>query len=145
MKAVGDALGCCQFYHGVHHVAATCHTEANVPRTFDNELGCFDEILRTFLHRDSSEEGNHLLFSLSERDTLVNDFLMMVAERIYRVVHGKTLPRILMIVVDDCLTRQLTNTHNAVSMVHSVLFDAVHGGIHVSSTSVEVCCVHVDH
>ena len=45
----------------VHHIAAARHHEADVLCTLEHLGGSFDEILRSFLEGDSSEEGNHLV------------------------------------------------------------------------------------
>ena len=49
-----------------------------------------------------------------------------------------------MILVDDRLTCQFTNTHNTVSMVHSVLLNAVDCGVYFATRTVEIRCMHMD-
>ena len=43
-----------------------------------------------------------------------------------------------MILVDDRLPGKLAYAHYAVGMVHSILLDAVHGWIHLTSGAVEI-------
>ena len=49
-----------------------------------------------------------------------------------------------MVLIDDRLTGELAHAHDAVSMVHSVLLDAIDGRIHFASRAVEICGVNVD-
>ena len=49
-----------------------------------------------------------------------------------------------MILVDDGLTRELRHTHDTVGPVHTVLLDTIDGGVHLTTTAVEVGSMHVD-
>ncbi len=59
-------------------------------------------------------------------------------------MYREALAGILVILVDDGLTRQFRHTHDAVGIVHTVFLDAVDGGVHLSARAVEVCSVDVD-
>ena len=55
---------------------------------------------------------------------LVGDYVeVLLTERIYGIVHGYALARILMVLVDDRLTSELTDTHDAVSVIHTILLN----------------------
>ena len=64
--------------------------------------------------------------------------LQFLAQRINRIVNSEALARILMIVIDDRLTRQLADTHYAVSIIHSILFYGINGRIHIATATVKV-------
>ena len=49
-----------------------------------------------------------------------------------------------MILVDDRAARQLGHAHDAVGIVHTVLLDAVDGGVDLAAGAVEVSSVHMD-
>ena len=72
------------------------------------------------------------------------DGLILVGQRIHGIVYGIALTRILMILVDDRLTRQLRHTHDAVGIVHTVLLDTVNGRIHLTTRTVEVGSMNMD-
>ena len=124
MAAVGNAIFSCQVNHGIHHVARACKAETDVVRTVEYALGSFDEILRTLLHGDTSQVGNHLLLRTARRGNL----RVFLTERINGIVHGHALTRILVILMDDGLARQLTHAHDTVGMIHTVLLDAIDRG-----------------
>ena len=135
MEAVGNATLGSQIDHRIHHIARACHAETHVAGTMEHHVGCLDEILWTFLHGDTSKEGNHLLFSCMVRTW---NILILLRQRINGVVHGEALTRVLMILVDHRLTSQLRHTHNTVGIVHSVLLNRVDGGVHLTTRTVEV-------
>ena len=59
-------------------------------------------------------------------------------------MHGDALGWILVVVADDGLPCEFRNAHDAVGIVHTVLFDTVNGGVHLSARAVEVGGMHVD-
>ena len=62
MEPVCNTTFCSQIDHCVQHITRTCHNKTNVTGTFQNH-GCrFYEIFRSFLHGDTPQESNNLLF-----------------------------------------------------------------------------------
>ena len=59
-------------------------------------------------------------------------------------MHGEHFARILIVLMNNCLTCQLTYTHDTVSMVHTILFNRINGRVHITTASVKVCGVHMD-
>ena len=59
-------------------------------------------------------------------------------------MHRKDLARILMILIDNCLTSEFTDAHNAVSIIHSVLLYTVNRRIYLASTAVEISGMHMN-
>ena len=104
MEAVCDATLCCKVNHGVHHVTATCHAETHVACTLEHHIGSLNEVFRTLLHGDTTKEGHHLLLALM---VWAWDVLPLLLQWIHRIVHGKALAWILVILVDHGLTGQL--------------------------------------
>ena len=72
------------------------------------------------------------------------DVLQLLSERIHRIVHGEALSRILVVVVDNGLTSQLRHAHDAVGIIHTILLYSIHGRIHLTTTAVEIGCMHMD-
>ena len=141
MEAGGNATLSSQLDHSVHHVARACHTEAYIVGAMKHHVGSLDEVLRTFLHGDTTQEGDHLLLASMVR---TRNGLILFRQRINGVVHGEALTRILMVLVNDGLTCQLRHTHDTVGIVHTVLLDAIDGGVHLAARTVEVGGMHVD-
>ncbi len=54
--------------HLVHHIARTRHDEAHVVGVLQHFSGGFDEVFRTFLHRDAAEERDHLVLAVRHAD-----------------------------------------------------------------------------
>ena len=134
MEAVGNASCCCHFNHGVHHVARTCHAEAYVACTFQHEGGGFDEVFRSLLHGDTAQEGDYLFLSVFTLFALFGHHVEDVARKgIDGVVHGDALGRVLMVVVDDGLPGEFGHAHDAVGVVHTILFDAVDSGVDIAA------------
>lgn len=144
MELVGYSTLCGKFDHVVHHVSRSGHAETDVVCAAQNECGGFHEILGAFLHGDASQESHHLFVVVLFCASFVYYFLNFGGQRIDGIVHRDTFRRILVIVVDDGLAGQLTDTHDAVCMVHSVFFDAVYGWVHISAATVEIRCMDVD-
>ena len=140
METVGYTSFCCQTNHGVHHITATSHYKTNVTGAIQYHSSGFHKVFRTFLHGDTSQESNNLFFRI-----LLNlNILYFFWKRRYRIVHGEYFARILIILVNNRLTCQLTYTHDAISMVHTVLFNGVNSRIHITTASVKVCSVYMD-
>ena len=145
MTTVGYPVGCRHLNHGVHHIAAPGKAKTYVVCTVQHSLGRFDEIFRPFLHGNTPQESHDFLLAFRVRFPLVHNLLKLLCQRIHGIVHGKTLCRILMIVVNHRLARQLAHAHDTVRVVHTVLFDTVDRGIHISTTPVEVRGMHMNH
>ena len=67
MAFVGNAVCSSEFNHRIHHITRTCEAETNLVSTLEYELCCLDEVLRTFLHGDTSKVSNNLLVRLLVR------------------------------------------------------------------------------
>ena len=129
METVGNSTLGGQINHSVQHITRTCHNEADITCTFQNKRCCLDKIFRSFLHGDTSQESHDLfLFMLRTRN--VQKFLR---QRINRIMHGKTFPRILMILPDNRLPCQFRYTHNTIRIIHTVLFRCVYGRVNLSA------------
>ena len=95
---------------------------------------CLNKVFRPLLHSDAPQEGYHLLFAVLVCLTFLLHHVQNVArERIYGIVHGHHLGRVLMVVVDNGLPCKFRHTHDAVGVVHTVLFNSIHGGVNVSA------------
>ena len=64
--------------------------------------------------------------------------LQLLLERIDCIVDGETLAWVLMIMVDDGLTCEFRHTHDAVSIVHTILLYAIDSGVHIATRAVKV-------
>ena len=106
-----------------------------------HHIGSLNEILRTFLHSDTAQEGDHLLLASMVRTRYVLKFLL---EGIHGIVNRETLAGILMVVVDNSLTGELRNAHDAVGIVHTVLLDTIDGRIHLTAGTVKISSMHMD-
>ena len=104
-------------------------------------IGSLNEILRTFLHRDTTKEGNHLLLI---RMVGTRDSLQFFLQWINGIVHGVALTRILMVLVDNRLTCQLRHAHNTIGIVHTIFLNGINGGVHLTARTVEIRSVNVD-
>ena len=141
METVGDATLGGEVNHLLHHIARTCEAETDVARAVKHHIGGLDEIFRTFLHRDSSEESHDFLLA---RVVGTGNVLQLLCKRINGVVNREALARVLMILVDDGLARQFRHTHDAVGVVHTVFLDGIDRRIHFSTRAVEIRGVNVD-
>ena len=111
-------------------------------RRFRQHLGrSLHEVLRTLLHRDSSQEGDHLVF----HTLLVLDSQDLRAQRLHGVVHGCHLRRILMIFLDHRLTGQVRHRDDVIGIIHTILLDGIHIRIDIATATVIVRRMHVDH
>lgn len=137
MATVGYAVGSCKANHGLQHISATGKTESDVMATVEYTLGSLYEVFGTLLHGNAPQVCDHLLVGILVWLYGTN----LLRERVYGIVHCHTLARILMILVNDCLPCQFADAHYAVSMVHAILFDAVHGRVHLASGAVEIRCM----
>ena len=59
-------------------------------------------------------------------------------------MNGVALAGVLMVLVDDRLTRQLGHAHDAVGIVHTILLDGVNRGVHLTTRTVEVGSMYVN-
>ena len=140
METVGNAPFGSQVYHGIQHIARTCHYETYITGTLQHQCCGFHKVFRAFLHSDTSEEGNHLLFGMIR----TRNILQLLRKRIHRIMHGKHLSRILMILIYHCAASKLRYTHDAVCIIHSVLLHRINGRIHLAARTVKVRCMHMD-
>ena len=125
-------------------IVATANNIEQLPPEFMRK-GRFDEIFRPLLHGNTPQESHDFLLAFRVRFPLVHNLLKLLCQRIHGIVHSKTLCRILMIMIDYRLARQLAHAHDTVRVVHTVLFDTVDRGIHISTTPVEVRGMHMNH
>ena len=112
--------------------------------TIQHPLSSFYKILWAFLHGNTSQECHYFLFPFATWFTLINYSLKLRSQRINRIMHCKTFCRILMIVINDSLPGQFTYTHDAISIIHSILFYAINRRIDITSTPVKISCVNVN-
>ena len=117
VEAVGDAALCCEIDHLFHHIARASKAEAHVTCAMQHHIGSLDEVFRTLLHGDTTEEGHHLLLA---RVVGTRNVLKLLLQGINGVVHGEALARILMILVDDRLASELRYAHDAIGVVHTL-------------------------
>ena len=141
VETVGNTSFGCQINHLIHHIARTCHAETHVAGTMQYHVGCLYEILRTLLHGETTQEGYHLLLALM---VWAWDVLPLLLQWIHRIVHGKALAWILVILVDHGLTGQLRYTHDAVGIIHTVLLDSIYGRVHLTTATVEIGSMYMD-
>ena len=127
--------------HGVHHITRACHTKAYVLSTTNDHIGSLNKILRSLLHSDTAKERHHFVLTcmIGTRNVLI-----LLRQWVYSIVHCIALTRILMIVIDNCLTCQLRYTHDAISIVHTILLNRINRRVHFTSRTVKVGCVNMD-
>ena len=65
-------------------------------------------------------------------------------QRINRIMHGKTFPRILMILSDNRLSCQFRYAHNTIRIIHTVLFRCIYSRINLSAWTVEISCMNMN-
>ena len=70
--------------------------------------------------------------------------LILIGQWIYCIVYCEALAWILMILVNHRLAGQFRYAHDAVGIVHTILLDAVDGGVHLATRTVEVGSMDVD-
>ena len=134
MEAVGDVALCCEADHRIHHVAATSHDEADVLCALQDLRCGFDEVLTALLHRDTSEEGDDLVADTSA----VGECEDRGCQWRDRIVHGRDLGWILVILLDDGTAGEIADGDDVVSVVHPVHLDTEYRGVHIATTAVEV-------
>ena len=144
-EAVGNTLLRRHLNHGVKHISRTGHTEAHIARALQHERGRLNEIFRSLLHRDTSEESHHAFLTLRVGFALCDHLLHLVGERINGVVHSDTLSWILVVVFNHRASRQFRNTHDAIGMIHTVFLNTVNRWVDITSRAVEVSGMHVNH
>ena len=66
------------------------------------------------------------------------NILKLLRQRIHSIVHGKYLSWVLMILIDNCATGKLRYAHNAIGVIHSVLFHRIDSRINLSSRTVKI-------
>ena len=59
-------------------------------------------------------------------------------------MHSHTLAWVLVILVDDRLTGEFRDTHDAVGMVHTILLDRIDGRVDLATRTVEISGMNVD-
>ena len=60
-------------------------------------------------------------------------------------MYGRYLAWILEILMNNRLASQLAHTHNVIGMIHSILFNGIYSGIHITTATVEVSGMHMDY
>ena len=65
-------------------------------------------------------------------------------QRINSIVYSKHFAWILMILLNDGLTRQFAHTHDAISMIHSVFLNPKYRRIYMPTTAVEISSMHMN-
>ena len=118
MESVGNAAFGCKIYHCLVHIARTGKDEANVLCAFEHKCCSFHKVFGAFLHGDADEECNHLLLRVLYAGYCVE----FGREGINGIVHRYALAGVLVVVVDNSLSCQLRYAHDAVGMIHTVLF-----------------------
>lgn len=84
METIGNASFSCQTDHLIHHITTTGHHKTYIPRTLQYHRSCLYKILRTFLHCNTSQEGNHLFFRVLIRYNI----LYLLRKRRNCIVHS---------------------------------------------------------
>src|SRR5574344_6351 len=141
VEAVGNASLCSKVNHCVHHISRASHTETHVTSAMEHHIGSLNEILRSLLHSDTTEERNHLIATCMVGTWNLVIFLL---QWINGIVNREALARILVILVDNRLTSEFRYTHNAVSPIHTVLLNRIYRRVNLSTRAVEVCGMHMD-
>ena len=136
MESVGNASLSCQVYHLIEHISRPRHAETDVLCAVKHHVSSLDKVLRTFLHGNSAKECNHLFLTVM---VWAGNVLQLFAQRIDGVMHREHLSRILMILIDDGVARQITHAHDAVGIVHTVFLYRIDRRVDVTTRAVEIC------
>ena len=128
MELVGDSAFCGEFDHIVHHVSRSGHHETYVLVFLKHFRSGLDEILGSFLHRDSSEEGDHLLASRATWK-----FEQFLIQRDDGVVDRCHLVGVDAILLDDGPACEVRNADDMVRVLHTVFLDGEDGRVDVSA------------
>ena len=140
MTTVCYPIGSGQFNHVLHHVATTSEAETDITAALKNPTSCFDKVLGTFLHGDTAQISNDFLIL-----TLMRLYgFDLIRERIDCIMHCYTLPRILMVLIDNGLTSKFTYTQNAICMIHTIFLNAIDSRVHLATRTVEIRSVYMN-
>ena len=138
VELIRNTALCHQVDHLVHHIATTCHHETHAIGLSQDACCGLNEVLRTFLHGDTAEESDELVFAL------VLDELIRISQWLYRVVHGADLVRWLTVFLNHRAASELAHAHDMVCFVHTAFLDGIHSRVDIAAAAVEVRSVHVD-
>ena len=139
VELVGYAAFGYEVNHLRHLVAATGHDEAHSV-CFAQHARCgFHEVLGTFLHRDTAEEGHQLVLARRFGE------LLRMSQRLHGIVHRAYLARVLTVFLNHRVTRQIAHAYDMVRFVHTAFLDGINGRIDITATAVEVRSVNVYH
>ena len=139
VELIRYAALCHEVNHFVHHIAATCHHEAHAICLCQYACCGLHEVLWTFLHGDTAEEGHQLVFALMLHE------LLGVSQWLYGIVHGAHFVRGLTVFFNHGAACQFAHAHDVVCLVHTAFLDGIYGRIDIAAAAVEVCSVHVYH
>ena len=114
VESVRDAETCDMADTPVEHITATCHHETYVVASLENLGSSLDEILRSLLVSDTSEEGNDLLLDISL------DLELLPAGEVNGIVDSYNLFRLDSITIDTDISCELTHSHYLVSRHHTL-------------------------
>ena len=123
----------------VHHIPASSHHEAHALCPLEDFRGGLDEIFRSLLESDSSEEGDDLV----AHSPL--DLQVLPAAEVHGVVDGHDLLRVNAVLVDDDVPREVADGDHLVGGHHSPLLDVIDTAVDlILGSTVERRGVHVD-
>ena len=72
METIGNSAFSNQTNHLIHHIATTGHYKTYILGTLQHHSSRLYEILRSFLHSDTSQESNHFFFRILIRNNIQN-------------------------------------------------------------------------
>ena len=127
-----------KIYHSLHHITTTSHHKTHVFGAFKHFCSSFHEIFRTFLHCNTTKEGNQFLFAWSFHK------LLHIWYWVYCIVYCSYLCRVLMIFFYHCAASKVAHANNMVGNIHTTFFNAIHSWVHLSTTTVEIGSMHVN-
>ena len=140
MEAVGNVAVGSEANHLLHHIAATCHHKAYVVSLGKHARSSLHEVFRSLLHSDTSEECHHLVLTLLHLDAA-----NLLAQGLHCIVHGSHLVGVDSIFLNHSLASEVAHGDDVVGIVHTVLLNCEHRGVHIAAAAVEVGGVHVYH
>ena len=138
MELIGDTAFGYEIDHLVHLITRTGHDETNAVGLAQHACCGFDEVLRTFLHRDTTEESNEFVFPFRLGE------LFGMLQRLYGIMHRADLARVDSVFLDDGVAREVTYAHDMIRLFHTAFLDGEDGGVDVTATTVEVGRMDVD-
>ena len=139
MELIRNAALSYQVDHLGHLVAASGHDKAYAVGLLQHACCGLYEVLRSLLHRDTTQEGHQFVLALRLLE------LLGMCQRLYGVVYRRDLTRILTVFLNHGLTRQVAHAHDMIGLVHTAFLDSIYRRVHVAAAAVKVGRMHVDH